>query len=339
MLAEGKWLGIANAGGTLTPAAARGNGTGPGPARSPSYRRTNSLSALPDSPAPIARRTRGHAVSIAFACAVLAATASACAPGDGVRIVVERDTVALYGATSSRLPVRIASANGDPIAMRRKYVRLSSDSAVRHGDAGLSCARAGHADVTITVGDAIASLVARCRPTRTFHATFGHYLTIGDPPRRLDFEAELPSGEREPVEPLDLWSSDTLVARVEDGALLPVAVGRATLGADLGGVRSWARIVVSEDIVRDTITLAPGEFRSWPLRSGRYEFTVRPVTPGTDRRTLEMVTEGVRCTPNTKDEHTIDCFVRDTGAVAMRNLDARPDGAPKVAAVRILRTP
>ena len=99
----------------------------------------------------------------------------------------------------------------------------------------------------------------------------------------------------------------------------PLSVGRATSVVDLGGIATAVTASVFESIADDTLQLAPGEFRSWPLAAGRYEITVLPLRDAAGLRTLAMETEGAKCVRDSRSDARIHCNIRVAGGVGVRN--------------------
>lgn len=252
---------------------------------------------------------------------------------------IARDTVVLHGDAPTLVPARVIDRRGRDVERVRLRPAAVDPGIVTARLGWLQCRRDGATLVRYEAGRARDSVVVACRRARAVTGPDWLDLRVGDTPVPLRFTAVLPDGRREPIDPLALESRDSIVARVVDGALLPVGPGRTRLHVSLGGLRSNVTVTVTEAIADDTLRLAPGEFRSWRLPRGRYTLTVRGVGRPLRHEEFEVTAEGARCQTNSRYEDSVFCMVYDSAAVAVRDLRAGGDGPRQVAAVTILRTP
>lgn len=253
------------------------------------------------------------------------------------RIVIERDTLVLYGGSPTRVPYQVVTRRGEDVAWAKPAL-TGAESFLSVTRLFLACRDAGSGDVTVRVDELSARFHVICRRGSTIHGTGDVDLALGDAPRRVELKARLASGADEVVRPVELRAGDTLVARFVDGHIVPVGAGRTSFRMDLGGLRTAFQVTVTEAIARDTLELRPGEFRSWPLAAGRYDITVRSLVGARSFAELEMTAEGTKCVPSRLDKDTIHCLVTDTAALALYNRHPASTPRSPPTAVSIIRT-
>lgn len=263
-----------------------------------------------------------------------------CSRAADARLVVESDTLDFFGADAVAPKVSLVAADGSAEPVRRPALRLSSDSALRIvDDAFLRCLSPGEATVTLTSGARSARFVARCRPADRFAGIAFVDLLIGDRPREIELFALDSTGRREPIHRFVASVRDSGIVEVRGRFLHAVGVGRTTITFRVGGARFPSSVTVREVIAHDSLRLSPGEFRSWQLAKGRYEITMQRATVPADFKAIEMTTEGARCVRDTRHDETIHCFVRDRGAVAVRNIAAATSGLEQRAVLWLVKSP
>jgi hypothetical protein len=253
------------------------------------------------------------------------------------RIEIDRDTLVLYGDGLTRVPYRIVTQRGEEVAWAKPVLAVT-DTVLDVGRFALSCRRDGRTDVTVTVDELTARFHAICRTATSIRGTTSVALSPGDPPVPVELWAQLTSGDLVRVKPLEMTVRDTLVARLVDGRIMPVGVGRTYVHVELGGIRASVDVSISETLARDTLELRPGEFRTWPLVVGRYDITVKSLTGARSFAELEMIAERTKCVPSNLDRDMIHCLVKDTTVLALHN--RHPTGAPRSprTAVTVIRT-
>lgn len=253
------------------------------------------------------------------------------------RLEVERDTVVINGPRAVLLPVRLIDSAGRAMPIEAWSLDLSGDSAVRITGGKLACRGRGDARVTVAVGGLSTGLVVRCRPIVAFGFPPPLELALGGPPARVRINALTSSYTPETLLEFTARVADSSVIAIRDGLVHPVAVGRATVVVDLGGISTAVTAQVYEAIADDSLRLAPGEFRSWALGPGRYEIGVSPLASPSDLKWLSMETEGASCVRDTQREDWIHCLLRSRGGVGVRN--QAPDGSAGLvrALVRVTR--
>lgn len=271
--------------------------------------------------------------------ACCAAGLCACQSRGAARLVVERDTLLLYGPRMSPLPVRANDGGGHRLQIWADMVQLSSDTAVENYHGNVRCHRAGFADATVRVAGRTARVTVECRPALRFAASRELVLTVGQAPSDIAIEAQLASGAVERVRPLAVNLEYDGVVRVENNAFVPVWAGRTKAWVDLGGESMVYQITVSEVLANDTLSLRPGEFRTWKLARGRYALTVRPAAQPDNLHWLDLAAEGARCAPGAANDDTVYCVVFDSAGVGVRNIAMEGASSARRALVRLVRTP
>lgn len=275
-------------------------------------------------------RLAGAAFAIACACAAAACDVAAPPP-----FAFTSDTLTIVGQEPAALPFPHADGGRTPLLDR---LRLTTDSAVTWDGRQLRCRGDGDAEVTAWSGTDSARLVVRCR-IAAYYTTMGiQYVFTTDPPRTLRVWARLYTGDSILVRPLAITTTDTSIVRIEDGALWPRGVGRARFVIELPGKTIRSFVEVHERIADETLSLSAGEFRTWRLGGGRYEIWMKALEHAPNSAWMDVTTDRARCMRDSRDEDTIHCFVRDSGALAIRHLGA-PDPRTKRIGVRVVRNP
>jgi hypothetical protein len=274
----------------------------------------------------------------AFILSVLAATACEGNAPSRPRLKLERDTLILYGPELTRMPVNVVDGSGNAMPVLEGKIRQSSDSILKHQGSWVSCRRVGMTPVIITVNGLSDSLMIECRAARELQPPSWLQMDLHDPAQSLAAIAVLASGDSQPVRPLYVTISDSQIVSVQHGKAFPLAVGRATLVVNYGGVQARIYVAVQETIARDALELSAGESRTWALSSGRYSITVKVSSPD-DLSALRMETEGATCARASRDDDTIHCVVYDRGVVEMQNTKSSSAKRAPRAVVNIVKTP
>jgi hypothetical protein len=267
------------------------------------------------------------------------ALATGCRDDAPRRLSVERDTLVLYGYEPVPLPVRGLVRSGEFTLTRRNRLRLSSDTAVEDYRSRLRCRKTGSADAVVTVGGESVRFTVLCRPVALVKTPGFRAMEPGGPPLSLAVDATLETGEHVVLHPVHVTLDAPGVARVVGSEVRAMSVGATWVRADYGGLAIATRISVSEVVAHDTLSLGPGEFRTWPLPRGRYSLTVKAVRAGDLLQWFDVVAEGTRCARAARTQETIYCVVYDRGDLGVRNVARDAAGAPRQAFVEVVRTP
>lgn len=261
----------------------------------------------------------------------------ACSESDAARLEVEPDTLALYGrdyswVTVNRVdPAGTSEAHGANLTARDKSI-------VRTSGTSLACLREGTTTVDVTVDPLTSSFVARCEVVSRLDVEPHLTLEVGGAPHGLAATAIFSSGEARILGPLAAHASDTTVAIVRDGAVVPLSVGQARLRIDYGGLWSNMGIDVRHTVINDSVTLVTGGTRRWTMKPGRYTITVRLKSPR-DLNILNMETAGLRCSRDSRDGDTIHCIADEPAEITFRNTSsgsAKRTGQAFIQIVQIL---
>jgi hypothetical protein len=253
------------------------------------------------------------------------------------RLEVERETVIVNGSRAVRLPVRLVDAVGAELPIEQESLTVEGDSTVQVDRGKIACSGRGDAQVSVAVGALTGRLLIRCRPVIAFGFPPPLELALGGPPQAVHVNALTASREHETLLAFDLRTADTNVIAIRDGVVHPVAVGRATVIVDFGGIATAVTAGVHEAIADDSLRLAPGEFRTWPLGPGRYEITVVPLEAPAQLESLAMETEGASCVRDIRSEDLIHCLIRSRGGIGVRNQAATASAVRVNALVRVWR--
>jgi hypothetical protein len=269
--------------------------------------------------------------------ATVIASVVSCSNETSGQLEVAQDTVRLYGRDYSRVPFRIAHAGGDSVA---DGVGLTprDKSILRASGNSLACLREGNTDVSAQRGSLTAEFVVACRfPIQVAGETYFELEPAGEP-RNLSLRASFPLGDAATLRVVSALSSDASVATVRDGAVVPVGIGHAGLRIDYGGLWVRVSVYVRRTIFNGALTLKPDQSRRWELDAGRYAITVT-VTSRQDLKLLQMETEGLNCSRDSRDENTIHCVARERGELTFINRRGSDPAGSASADVRILQVP
>jgi hypothetical protein len=250
------------------------------------------------------------------------------------RLTVGRDTLLLYGTDYTRVPVRMdedSTAHGVMLVPRHTAILRASGHFV-------ACLREGTTDVEARAGALTTSFVAICQFASRIAGEQYIELEPGAKPHSLIAEVSFPSGGSRRVAAFTASSSDSSVATIRDGAIMPLAVGRARLNVNYGGLRLRVGVLVQRTVFDGTATLKIDETRRWELEAGRYSITVK-VNERRDLNVLNMETEGLNCSRDSRDEDTIHCVAPDRAQVMLLNRGGSAAAGSASARVRILQVP
>ena len=272
----------------------------------------------------------------ALGCAALMA---ACGQASPRRLSLEQDTLVLYGYETVPLPVRGLVRSGEITLTRRNQLSLSADTAVENRYGRVRCRKTGSATAVVRVDDERVQFTVICRPAVRVQMPKARWMESGAPTQSLAVEATLESGERVRLQPLSMTVSREGVVRSVNGEVAPVAAGLVNVYADYGGLTLRHVIAVRDVVAHDTLRLRSGEFRTWTLSRGRYEFTVKPVRAGDPLQWFDLVAEGTQCTRLDRAPETVYCVVYDHANLGVRNVAAAPPDVERQAFVQVLRTP
>ena len=254
-----------------------------------------------------------------------------------VRMELDRDTVIINGPRAVQVPARLVSQSGETLADPQWSLSVDGDSAVRVENGRLACVTRGDGHVAVAAAGFSRDLFVRCRPVVSFGFPPPLEIALEGPPQSVRVNALGPSGTVESLLAYSLSVRDSGVVAVRDGQVHPLRVGRAAIVVDFGGIATAITAKVFESIAAETLRLAPGEFRSWPLSAGRYEITVTPDQGTAWRTALAMETSGAKCVRDSQRDDVIHCLVRERGGLGVRNQSMSPAGGQVVAAIRVIR--
>lgn len=265
------------------------------------------------------------------------ATVLSCSNTPSGRLEVERDTLSLYGKEYSFVPIRIVRSTVDSIA-RGATLAARDTSVVRTSGNAVACLREDTTDVEVRLQRLTATFVVACRFAAHIAGETFIELEPHAEPRSLAARLVFASGDSETASPIGARSSDTSVAVVRNGSIVPVAIGFAGLRVDYGGIMVRATVHVRRTVFNAVVLLKPSESRRWELDKGRYSVTVK-VNSRQDRNALNMETEGLNCSRDPRDEDTIHCVAGEPGQVTLLNRSPFTSAGAARAEVQILQVP
>jgi hypothetical protein len=205
--------------------------------------------------------------------ATVFAFANSCSNEPLGRLEVPQDTVRLYGRDYSWVPFRVAHAAADSVA--RGVVLTPRDTSIlRTSGNSMACLREGTTDVAAQLGSQTKAFVVICRFVTKLIGESYFELEPGAEPERLNVTVSFALGDSNTLRVVSARSNDAAVATVRDGAVVPLAIGRAVLRVDYGGLWVRTTVYVRRTIFNGALTLKTGETRRLELEAGRYSITV-----------------------------------------------------------------
>jgi hypothetical protein len=168
------------------------------------------------------------------------------------------------------------------------------------------------------------SLQVFCRPVKSFNPFTGIRIALGSEPVRMP---AVPNRGLDGL-PVTLLAGtaqmqDTTIARLENGMIRPVALGRTYVAMDFSGMRTTLGVEVYETVTAGPVTLPGGGMKSWRLPRGRYEINVTPVE-GSAAQPLALSVYKANCAPGRQGPQHMHCVTYEEGAFIVRN--TRPPG-------------
>ena len=266
-----------------------------------------------------------------------AVTCFACSAGGAARLDVEPDTLVLYGDKPAFVSINVIEG-----LERRKtgWASLTPrDVSIAKADAGtVVCRREGTTTIDVALDDLTTNFVVKCRFATRIEAESYFELEPDSEPRNLGARVVFSSGDSAIIHPVGASIRDSTVAVLRDRALVPLAVGNTGMRVDYGGLWVRTTIFVRRTVANETVTLGSGESRVWQLVPGRYTLTVKVKSPR-DLNALNMETEALRCSRDSRDEDTIHCVAGEPAEITFRNTSTGSTARTGASLVKIMQIP
>lgn len=151
-------------------------------------------------------------------------------------------------------------------------------------------------------------------------------------PREVRFVARLRDGSAILVSPISLVSEMPSVVRVVDDSLVALHPGTTEVLVALRGLLHTLHLHVVRTLVRDSLALRPGEFRSWRLEKGLYRVTVIGIDDPDASRSYSLSADGLRCAPGDRAGDSITCRSEGTAHFAIKR-DSSSGRSPSVSVI------
>ena len=242
--------------------------------------------------------------------------ASACGDASPARLVPLADPFVFNGPAAVALPVQAVTARGASVDVPMDASSATPTVAEVSGER-LRCLRSGDSEIRVRSGSLHTSFVVQCRPILSFGPPLEALdLVLGGNPVPLAPVAYDSSGQRVGDLRFSATTADTAVIALQSGLVIPRRVGTATVRLDFGGIETVTHVEVVAAVVRDTLTLAAGEYRSWALGPGRYiarlEGAARAASTAISWRSANA-----NCALDPRSRTTLHCVLADSGAVVV----------------------
>jgi hypothetical protein len=247
------------------------------------------------------------------ACALLVCATLACDAPPPAALVVDIDPFLYNGPAPVAVPIRVVDREGSTLEVPLAITSDAPDVASVEGNA-LTCLREGDAVLSAAVGTLNASLTVRCRPIVSFAPPFWSLdLLEGGPALPLPVQAFAEGGAVVTDLRFSAVSEDTSVVTVVGGDLVPRRMGTSRITLDFGGIGTSYSVEVAAPVLRDTVRLAGGEYRSWRLGPGRYraEYGVAEGAPAA----IIWRSVAANCSRDTRSDAILHCVVADSGSI------------------------
>ena len=265
--------------------------------------------------------------------AVAALLLSGCRDGRPAAIRVDADPFLLNGPGPVQLPVRVVAATGRTLVDTPLTAESAAESVATVVGGALRCHRHGDARIALAVGALSSTLLVQCRPVASFAPFTYVELEAGGPPGPIPVVAYSPTVRRVSELRFSAAIDDTTVAIVRDGLVVPRALGNARVRLDFGGLATTGGITVVITERVDTVALAAGEYRQWPLTAGRYRISGHAPDGREAATGVQLRAVNANCARDRQSRETIHCVVADSArVVALAPSQLR-------AVIRIVRMP
>ena len=245
--------------------------------------------------------------------ALLVIAALACGDAPPAALVVDIDPFLYNGPAPVAVPIRAVDSEGTTLDVPPVITSDAPDIASVEGNA-LTCLREGDAVLSATVGALNASLTVRCRPIVSFAPPFWSLdLLEGGPALPLPVQAFAEGGTVVTDLRFSAVSEDTSVVAIVGGDLVPRRMGTSQIMLDFGGIGTSYSVEVAAPVLRDTVRLAAGEYRSWRLGPGRYraEYAAAEGSPAA----ITWRSLAANCSLDTRSDAILHCVVADSGSI------------------------
>lgn len=233
---------------------------------------------------------------------------------------------------------------------RARWRHLAGDPLALAPDGTVHCTQTADGEVEVVVGAARARLLVRCRPVTAFRASGIGSLRVQDDP--VSFIVHPLGPDREPVLQIAGLAAvrDTSVVVLRDAALHVRRRGATSVDVHVGNCRWQEPVEVLEPVTspealepfqlfEDSLTLVPGEIRTWRLRGNLYWFDL--LADSASEATLQFGTTGFNCARAVCDRSASRASVAIRGVLccAIRDGATSRCARPCVCACRRSRTP
>jgi hypothetical protein len=258
----------------------------------------------------------------------------ACVDSGPATLVVDVDPLLLNGPGRVAIPARLVSARGETLEAPLIAATPSADSIVATEPGALRCLRRGDAVLALEAGKLRDSVRIQCRPVVSFAPPLATVdLEVGGAAQPIPIVGFGPDGEQVPELRFSARPADTTVARVINGEIAPVGLGSTRITLDFGGLTTAVSAYVVMPVLVDTVVLAPGEYRTWPLPLGRSRISAHAVDGSFAPTGAELQSSRANCAPDPRQRETIHCVVKEEGLVVVRAVRSL------AAIIRIVQTP
>ena len=279
---------------------------------------------------------------------ILFLAVAACVDARPVRLVAGRsDTVIVNSRASVPLAARLVDVNGvERRARGVRYQLIAGSDVELANDDHVSCDGRGDAEVEARRGSLTTRVTVLCRPIEGFRMPRLVRLTIGGPPARLEVGAFGADGK--PVDMIAGTASvrDSQVAAVLDGIVHARSRGITTVDVEAGGcsvsipveVDEWSRTLdglLPHEQYAESLSVAPGELRSWRLPQGRYE--IRLLDEEGPPAHLRLATYQMNCAAFPRTEQQYSCIAEDRASVIVHHTEPAGRGRQSTATLLVHR--
>lgn len=267
---------------------------------------------------------------VALAAVLAITSSSACT--DGTSATIDRyrgDSVVVNGMRPTPMP-RFAQSPVRkllwPAPVRWRYV---SGDTFRIDDSGrVTCTRHGTMRVEATSGAARRTITVLCRPIA--NVAWGQHVTLRPGGRSSEYSMGALGPDGRPV--LEIAGLATIrdsgVAVLRNGEIIARAIGSTSVELEAGDCRTFVAIDVEDPVdsaqhvrpfrpFEDTVTMAPGELRTWRPSSG----LTYAMLYGDSAAVLRLAfgVFNANCAKLRHAPRGLSCITTDSSVVAIRN--------------------
>lgn len=250
----------------------------------------------------------------------------ACADREPARVSLAPQPDVVLDEAPQDLRAAAFNAAGERLADAAfEFAAEPVDVAIADAAGGWRCVRSGDAVVTARAADVVASVPVKCRLVEKVEAIAPGPVLLGSAPQRLRVRVLDAAGESLADVPVAFAVADGKILAVQDGVVVPNAVGRTKVTVSAGKASAVAEIEVRRKIEARTLQLADAAAEQFALAKGRY-LVHAETRSAAEAGGVALAFTGADCPALPESaRHDVACAVAESATLEVSN---PPGGAP-----------